>query len=80
MRLVPIGRIRDPDVGASNRLDTRTARGLIEANETERVAEIRQRERALAVFRGSSDRVIEADDTVCDRIFGVEAEMNKTRF
>ena len=78
-RLVPVGRIRDPDIAAGDGFDPFAARLLVEANETERIAEIGERERALSVFGSGFDDVVETHDAIGNRELGVDAEMNEAR-
>ncbi|SMG02914.1 titin [Burkholderia singularis] len=76
-RFVAIIVIGDPDVAAGNRLDARAAGFLVKTDETERVAEVGQCERALSVAGRRLDDVVKAHDAVGDREFGMDAKMNE---
>jgi len=76
-RLVAIVGIRDPDIAARNGFDPFVAGFLVETDETECVAEIGERERALTVFGSGGDDVVEAHDAIGNREFGVNAEMDE---
>ena len=75
--LVAIRWIGDPDVAAGNGLHALAARFLVEPDEAECIAEIGQRERALAVLGCGLDDVVKAHDAVGNREFGVNTKMDK---
>ncbi len=79
LRLVALGLVADPGVHADDGLDALAARALVELDHAEQVGEIGDAERRHAVGRGGGDRLVELDDAVGDRIFGVQAEMHEAR-
>jgi hypothetical protein len=75
--LVALGVVGQPDVAAEDRLDPVRARRLVELDEAERVREIGDRERRHRVGRRSRDRVGDAQRSVGDREFAVQAQVTK---
>ncbi len=75
--LVAVVGIRDPDVAAGDGLDPFAAGLVVEADKTECVAEVGQRERALTVFGSRRDDIVETHDAVGNREFGVNTEVDE---
>ena len=77
MRCVALGIVRHPDVAADDRLDALGARGLVELDHAEHVAQIGQGQRGHAIGRCGGDRIVEAHHAVDDRILAVQAQMDE---
>jgi hypothetical protein len=84
VRPVGVRLVRDEDITAKNRLDTLSARRLIELNQAEKIREIGQGDGRHAVFEsaqyGRTIMVladIQANGAVGDREFAVQAEMDE---
>jgi hypothetical protein len=68
---------RHADLGAEDRLDSSGARRAVELDRAEQVAEVGDRERALAVGGGGGDGVVDPERAVDDRILGVRAQVDE---
>ena len=79
VRLVTIGFIFDPDIATDDRLDALAARSTVKLYHAEDVGQIGQRQRRHAVRFRRGNRVINPRDPVGDRVFAVQAEMDKRR-
>ena len=79
VRLVPVGIVLHPAVGADDRLDTRGARRAVEFHHAEQVGRIGERERRHAVGGGPLHRLLDADNPVRHRVFAVHSQVNEVR-
>src|SRR5690606_2022382 len=79
VRLVALGLVLDPDIDADDGLDALAARALVELDHAEQVGEVGDAKRRHAVVGRGDDRLVELDDAVGDRVFGVEAKVNEAR-
>ena len=74
-----LGRLgRHQDLGAEDRLDAGAARGAVELDRAEEIADVGDGQRTLAVGSGGGDRVVDPERSVDDRKLGVRAQMNES--
>ena len=78
-RLVALGIVRHPHIAADDRLDALGARGAVELDEPEHVAEIGHRQRRHGVRRCRRHGVVDAQRAVGDRVLAVQPQMDETR-
>jgi len=78
-RLVAVGFVADPDVAADDRLESLAARRLVELHHAEDVGEVGQRQRRHCVRLCCRYCAVEPCDAVNDRIFAVQAQVDKLR-
>lgn len=79
VRLVPVLLVFEPDVGTGNGLNASLARRLVKLDQPEQVAKVCQGQCGLLVLRRPAHQIRDARDTINDRKFGVNAEMNEGR-
>src|SRR5690606_23250030 len=77
LRLVAIGLVLEPDIGAGNRLDAFALRCAIELDEAKQVAKVGQRERRLTELDGLAHQGGNLGDAVHHRELGVDAQVYK---
>ena len=77
MRRVALAIVSHPNVAADDRLDALGARGLVELDHAEHVAEIGECQRGHAIGGRGGNRLVEAHHPVDDRILAVEAQMDE---
>src|SRR5438105_8490126 len=69
--------MRHQHVAARDRLHAVGARGLVELDQSERVGEVRERQRGHAFAASGGDGIVDACRAVDHRVLAVEAEMDE---
>ena len=77
MRRVALGFVRHPHVAADDGLDAPCARGLVELDHAEDVAQVRERERGHAIGGRRRDRFVETHHAVDDRILAMQTQVDE---
>ncbi|MPN14876.1 hypothetical protein SDC9_162205 [bioreactor metagenome] len=75
---VALDLVLDPGIHPNNGLDALAAGPLVELDHAKQIGQIGDAKRRHAICRRSRDGLIDLDDTVGDRVFGVQAEMDET--
>ena len=78
-RLVTVFVVADPGIAADDRLDALAARRLVELDHAEQVGQVGDGQRRLAVGGGGAHRIVDAHQSIDDRIFGMQAQVNELR-
>ncbi len=76
-RLAVVGRLRNPDIRADQRLDAAVERGAIELHERRDVALIGDRTGRHPELVERVDERVDAHDAVDERVLGVDAQMDE---
>ncbi len=77
VRLVAVGVVFDPGVAADDRLDAGTACLAVEFDQAEQIGQIGQRQRRHAVGRRAAHRLVDAYDTIRNRVLAVQPQVDE---
>ena len=78
-RAVTIALASQPQVGPADRLDPGCARGFVELDQAEQIAEVGQRQRGLVIGARGRDRLLDARGAISHRVFAVQSQMDEAR-
>jgi len=79
IRLLQVLRIHDLQVASENRLDAGSERMRIKAQAAKNIHQVADADGNASALFHCMDHGIHANDAVCNRIFGMEPEMDEAR-